>query len=441
MKPRLAKATKIAGIALLGLATLYVALDLWGSWRLRRACQALEQDGRPMTWTQLAKPKPGDLYNAAPVYQAAALLLKSHLLDDRNALSKLEDLCMASTPEARAKLALAFQDPTIANALREVEAASRRPCVFDLDFSQGFDLKLAHLRDLKSLAFILAAKAQVQAAGGDTAGAWETALVNFRLGNALKDEPTLISQLVRIAMLSIAIDGAEHLAATSLPDDRQLAELQALLPSLLDRQPIIRAMDGERLMTQEAMQKKNLAKALLTDENSGMTQCLLRFSPLGKWDLSVYCASLHQYTAALAHPLAPEDCVRLEQPPPKLAVISSMMLPVLTKVDQKFSGMQARAKVLVVGLQILKHQRQQGAWPKDFATAGITDAADPFTGKPLVYKPTDKGFLLYSVSFNQKDDGGQAAPPGKSRFFYLDIPWEYPEPKPQDPMETGNRPF
>jgi hypothetical protein len=32
---------------------------------------------------------------------------------------------------------------------------------------------------------------------------------------------------------------------------------------------------------------------------------------------------------------------------------------------------------------------------------------DPFSGEPLVYKPSAADYLLYSVDANRKDDGGQ----------------------------------
>jgi hypothetical protein len=32
---------------------------------------------------------------------------------------------------------------------------------------------------------------------------------------------------------------------------------------------------------------------------------------------------------------------------------------------------------------------------------------DLFTGKPLIYKPEEKGFLLYSVGPNGKDEDGR----------------------------------
>ena len=38
---------------------------------------------------------------------------------------------------------------------------------------------------------------------------------------------------------------------------------------------------------------------------------------------------------------------------------------------------------------------------------------DPFTGKDYIYKKTDKGFVVYSLGDNLKDDGGQWGKPKK----------------------------
>jgi hypothetical protein len=35
---------------------------------------------------------------------------------------------------------------------------------------------------------------------------------------------------------------------------------------------------------------------------------------------------------------------------------------------------------------------------------------DPWDGKPLRYKKLDKGYVIYSVGSDRKDDGGSADP-------------------------------
>jgi hypothetical protein len=38
---------------------------------------------------------------------------------------------------------------------------------------------------------------------------------------------------------------------------------------------------------------------------------------------------------------------------------------------------------------------------------------DPFTGQPLVYRPTTDGPLLYSLGYDRRDDGGQPLERGR----------------------------
>ena len=53
---------------------------------------------------------------------------------------------------------------------------------------------------------------------------------------------------------------------------------------------------------------------------------------------------------------------------------------------------------------------------------------DPFSGKPLLYRRNAKGYVLYSVGLDGRDDGGQ--PMDQENVFgdmLLDKPAEGPE--------------
>jgi hypothetical protein len=58
------------------------------------------------------------------------------------------------------------------------------------------------------------------------------------------------------------------------------------------------------------------------------------------------------------------------------------------------------------------YQREHGDYPKtlDALAPNYLPSVpkDLFTGKPLVYRPEKKGYLLYSFGPNGKDDGGQS---------------------------------
>jgi len=84
---------------------------------------------------------------------------------------------------------------------------------------------------------------------------------------------------------------------------------------------------------------------------------------------------------------------------------------------------------LEVALALAVYQRENGRYPKELAElapkylAKVPD--DVFTGKPLVYRPDEKGFLLYSLGPDGKDDGGRAQaddPKGDDIAVHIPIP-------------------
>src|SRR5262249_28006200 len=73
--------------------------------------------------------------------------------------------------------------------------------------------------------------------------------------------------------------------------------------------------------------------------------------------------------------------------------------------------------------------QEHGAYPKELAELApkyLTQVPeDLFSGKPLIYRPADKGYLLYSVGTNGVDDGGQGhgeAPPGDDLAGRIPLP-------------------
>lgn len=78
--------------------------------------------------------------------------------------------------------------------------------------------------------------------------------------------------------------------------------------------------------------------------------------------------------------------------------------------------LRAQSVVTSVGLAVERYRRQH----REIPPAALSDLvpeylprlpADPFTGQPLHYLPTDTGFIVYSVGLDQNDDDGRAAPP------------------------------
>ncbi|MCD4825594.1 MAG: hypothetical protein K8S55_13445 [Phycisphaerae bacterium] len=70
-----------------------------------------------------------------------------------------------------------------------------------------------------------------------------------------------------------------------------------------------------------------------------------------------------------------------------------------------------RDELVGVALALAAYKAEKGAYPQKLAELSPAYLkaipADRFSGKPLIYKTRGKGYLLYSVGMNLKDDGGK----------------------------------
>jgi hypothetical protein len=91
-------------------------------------------------------------------------------------------------------------------------------------------------------------------------------------------------------------------------------------------------------------------------------------------------------------------------PIPNVAAMSAPVYPAAARLVVR--------RVAVTALAIERYRRaHDGAPPSDLGALvpGFMPAVpiDPFSGQPIVYKPSTADYLLYSVDTNRKDDGGQ----------------------------------
>ena len=70
-------------------------------------------------------------------------------------------------------------------------------------------------------------------------------------------------------------------------------------------------------------------------------------------------------------------------------------------------GVAARRMLVRTQIAALAYRNSHGSFPAALADLGAVPN-DPFSKKPLHYRLTGEGFVLYSVGWNRKDDGGQS---------------------------------
>lgn len=449
MKKRTVKTLKWIGIIAIAVAVLYAVLLGLAHRSLNRAYAALEADGRPMKLAQVTPAEIPDPDNGAPIYQAVALLLKAEAATEQdssveydNLLDELNDLAsriLEDKPdtEAEERFSTICRRRVVQEAMALLRrGASRKGCWHDLDWSKGPDVQLPHLGDYMGLSRILCTRARVRAANEEVYEAWEDVMTSLRFANALRGEPILLSQLARAAQFNYAAHVTHFVAEIGLPDDHQYKEINELLTDFEDIAPFVLAIEGERLVFGEWAFNLPPADLLLALEEAGTNNVAVRiafrvFHPLIlPRNHAAHLTVMHAWAKNAAAPYASSDArlgAQLLNDVPAHCILARVIAPNLSNIKRRYLSMIAQARVTRAGLALLKHARNENAYPEDLAALRVDNLIDPFGGKTLRYRTTGSGFVTYSMGENLTDDDGMTPKEKRVAGSELsgDIVWEY----------------
>src|SRR6185295_3820026 len=128
----------------------------------------------------------------AHLYQAAFAILKA--IPDPRKEDWWDDIPKVP-PEVKAAL------PAFGEPLDLAQRAGLLPvCRLKLRYEDGFSMALPHLYQFRKLRYLLKARAAVRAEGGDLGGAEDDLRALFAMTRALRQEPILVSQVLRFRL-------------------------------------------------------------------------------------------------------------------------------------------------------------------------------------------------------------------------------------------------
>lgn len=98
-----------------------------------------------------------------------------------------------------------------------------------------------------------------------------------------------------------------------------------------------------------------------------------------------------------------------------------ILWPAHGRIGELVWRLKTHRTALLTVLAVLQYHKDKQQYPKhleELITAGYLKRlpADPYSGKPLVYKKTDANFILYSLGLNFKDDDGQVFKDDKGKI-------------------------
>jgi hypothetical protein len=321
------------------------------------------------------------------------------------------------------------------DALEELQESSKRKYSrFNLRYNNDDPaaIILPHLAVLKHICQILQLRATAELAVGKKTEALSDISLMFRVAEASRDEPIIISQLVRLPMLYMALEPiVDGFGQWSEPELKTIQEQLQRLDFCADMK---RSLDAERVLfgggiIEFLRREPDKFEALSGDGK--FPGAVWSAVPNGWFDLEKV-----NYSRLFDELIMPSiDVANRRITPSACRKAEGQIMGVLGKSQARlFFQHRAFCSLLVPGTLTLARKTAFGQTAAD--TAGIACAIERFklakgrlpesldelvpqfmeklphdivTGQPLKYPRTDNGrYAVYSVGWNEKDDGGVA---------------------------------
>jgi len=332
----------------------------------------------------------------------------------------------AQTPAADVILALSKYDLAIA----ELQQAAQRPgSRLPLDYETPYDMVSSLLPDMAALKRcnqVLELRAVAELANGQSARAYDDVKLMFRVNDSIRNQPILISYLVRVALLHITLQPIWEGLVEHRWTDEQLAGISAELSKQDFLADYEFCMRGERAFAIAILENRRLTREdVVALESGNLATNHFSFMPEGYFyqnELNFARVS-QQYVLPLADTnsriMSPDalnhanDAVQAQTKHYSLYKIESQAaFPVVVAAVRRFAFAQTGVDLARIACALERYHLAHGEYPESLNTLAPqfieTIPHDIINGKPLHYQRASDGkFLLYSVGWNETDDGGQ----------------------------------
>ncbi|MGH7940202.1 MAG: hypothetical protein ACREFR_03920 [Limisphaerales bacterium] len=353
------------------------------------------------------------------------------------------------SPAADVLLALSKYDSTI----EELRKAGQRPDSWlPLDYDQGKDVTSAEL--LPWLAFfkrtteVLELRSVAELQNGESEKALGDVELMFRLNNSIRNQPFLVTHLVRIAIFNITMQPVwEGLAQHRWTND-QLARLDDAFAKMDFLADYEFAMRGETAFAIETIENERMTRQIsVVRDAGGETPKVITYhfglTPSAYFYRSELAyAQISQQLVTLVntnrHIVSPKSVQRalheMGARSNHLSIYTAgafMTARDLISAARRFAIPQTGLDLARVACALERYRLAHGEYPKKLEALSpqFIEAVphDIINGKPLHYRLISNGkFLLYSVGWNETDDGGRFALYKNGNIDYSKGDWVWP---------------
>ena len=317
---------------------------------------------------------------------------------------------------------------------------------------------LPHLAALKRCSQTLQLRSLAELQNGQPEKALADVKLALQLTDKIRTEPFLISHLVRIAMMQITLQPVWEGLAEHRWSEEQLVALNAELAKLDFFAAYKLSMDGELACQDGEMDCLRLHPEQLQnfsgdydDEGNNRGPFLpggfaARLIPTGWFyqnqfrsarmmvEYFIPVADVNQQTISPSAVRHADEVLRAEtKKTTPYNILEKMLLPALGNCVKRFAYAQTSVDLARVAIALERYRLAHGEYPEAINTLVPQFMEklprDIINGQPLHYRRTSDGqFVLYSVGWNETDDGGVV---GRIKYGAPDISegdwvWRYP---------------
>ena len=331
--------------------------------------------------------------------------------------------------------------------LEELRAASRRPhSRFSIDYNKDnpWAIPLPHLSAFGRVNGVLQIRASAELALGRTAEAFEDVQLMLKILDACREEPFLVSQWVRAEQLpSVLQVVSEGLGQWSEPQLQVLQKRLGEFDFCADARRTLEAdyvVFGVKEIDYYRRGSRNARQGLAANQQrqSEFVDIVFSAVPSGWFGFEAvnYCKEYQEYMAPIlaggqhrvnvAAARKAEDWVESlnRSSWPRLVArhqaLSQLLAPWrVLGIVHRMAFAQEGADLAGLGCALERYRLAKGGFPDTLEALAPgfmnTLPRDVINGQTLAYRRTADGqYVIYSVGWNEKDDGGRAVFPKDS---------------------------
>jgi len=394
---------------------------------------------------RIVHPSADENLNAAPSYNKAAELYKEKSSDE---ISKLLRTKYNDSNDEQKKLIEKWLENNN-KTLELVIAGSKKPYyrpkyeTGDENSNEMLSVSLPHLSEFRRLAEAMCWRARLKVEKGQYQDAFSDINSCYLFGQHLREGKSLIEQLIGMKNETWAVQTIRDILSEHKIDSAKMAKLQRDFEQMVTDENFKVNLKFEKLAIYDEIQR-----CFTEDRLGGGHLYLGRIAQLAVGEGDLPAGANLVLHILFTHPNKQETRETVDRlydywetitdkSPAQLRtegidiqkegmeiikgnILLELFTPAIGAVIRTSYRNKANVESTSTIIALLRYGQDTGDYPEnldDLVAAGYLKhlPMDPWSDKPLVYKRTDDGFMLYGVGSNFKDDGGQVFRDDKGR--------------------------